>query len=509
MTHDRFPRRPRARFERRHAPLLAAALLLAIGLFAPPAARAEDQPDDPNDPWVAKVHDLKLPRSRLAVVVAERNRMRLQEAGSGPTTVLRQMIEERAVRQEAKRLGIEVLDEEVQAKLDELDTEVKQKTLGRKNLAQVVREQRTSMGELRANLKNQLLKERIAAHPENLGDTIPKDDNLRIIQTEVVITKLLKKTDVKYHWKVATQLEGSETDLPQNVVAAVNGQEITVRQYGEELLLRLPVSDIRQVLVEECKAALTREVALTVEEMTEVIAQEKKNWLAWRDKASQEAFRHVDYEEYVKLRYHLDLEQMRTDRYFRGLFGLIRQERQKITPEQVRKQWEDNREGRYGDAIRVYDVEILFAPQNPLLGQRTGRDRKEALRLANDYLRRIGTGVTFDQLAREVNARVNKDGKPDPSIRARRLLVRNTASGRLLFEKAKDMKDGQVSRPFETLSEVHVIRRESFEPAPTFEDLEDGILESMAQQNANTWLDEQVSDPKVVQVRWPLPETGP
>jgi hypothetical protein len=52
---------------------------------------------------------------------------------------------------------------------------------------------------------------------------------------------------------------------------------------------------------------------------------------------TQEAFRHLSYADYVKSRYHLDLDQMKKDRYLRGLFGLVRQERAKITPEEVRK----------------------------------------------------------------------------------------------------------------------------------------------------------------------------
>lgn len=504
---------PQPPLARRLVLLVVAALLLAT-----PVAGAED---DATDPWVAKVGGRTLYLSRLAEVVAWRMRSRLKEAGSGPTTVLRQMVQELAVVLEARRLGVTVPEEAVLRKWNELDTEVRSKTGGTKNLEEAIREQRSTKSEFMAHLRHQLLKEAIAGHPDNLGDTLPlpSDPSRRLAQTEVVITKVLKRTDVKYGWQTSLPQAPDELvevadDLPRNVVATVAvyadelpgpgepeqpGTPITVERFGEELVRRLPSTEIREIIEEECKAALTTQVALSVEDMTEVIEKEKENWNEWREMASQEAYRHLSYEDYVRMRYRLDLEQMRTDRYYRGLFGLILQEREKITPEQVRAEWEREKDGLYGDAILVTDLEILFSPQNPLTGSRGGRDRKEALKIANDLLRTIGTGVDFEKVTSDINAR------RDQTLRARRIRVHNSGTGRLLFEKAKDMKDGQISRPFETLSEVHVLRREEFIPAPAYEDVKETILEGMAKRNAHTWLEEQLVDEEQVTIRWPLP----
>jgi len=113
--------------------------------------------------------------------------------------------------------------------------------------------------------------------------------------------------------------------------------------------------------------------------------------------------------------------------------------------------------------------------------------------------------VPVDQIVREVNQR-RVQGRPDGTFHARRLTVRNTATGRLLFEHAKEMEDGQLSRPFETLSEVHVMRREKFVPAPRYEDVVDLIRQGMAQRRTHVWLEEQTSNPERVQIRWPLPK---
>ena len=234
--------------------------------------------------------------------------------------------------------------------------------------------------------------------------------------------------------------------------------------------------------------------------MSEVIEDERARWDQLREMTTQEAYRSLPYDEYIKMKYKLELEQLRQGRYFRGLYGLVKQEAAKLTPEDVEQEYLEKKDTLYGDAILVTDVEIAFAPQNPLLGDRGGRTRKDALKLASDFLLTVNGGVPFDQMIRDINAR------QDMSYRAQRLRVRNTSTGQLLYSKAEALADGQISRPFETLSEVHVLRREKFLPAKPFEEIQDVIRDGMAQRRAQEWLRERLEDPEAVRIRWPLPE---
>lgn len=494
-------------------PLLLLALLALVLAPALPG-HAED------DPWVAQVFDpgtgqwRSLTRSRLAAAVAWRMRTSLQEPGSGPTTILRQMVEERAVRQEARRLGLTVSKAEVDAAYVRLDKQVREQSRGAKNLKQMIlQDNKSTVAEFRVSLAHQLLKEKIAEHPSNLGDTLPKAQQRRIAQTEVVITELLKRTDVKYGWKTALQQDPTPMDvgivakvlvypgpLPPPEQRTAEGDPITMHEYGEDLVLRLPASQVKQIVEEECKAALTTQVALSIEDMTKVVEEERERWQQWRELTTQEAYRSLAYDEYVKMKYKLDVDQMVEDRYFRGLFGLVQQERTKLTPEEIKEEYLANKDTLYGDAILVTDVEIAFAPQNPLLGERGGRSRKEALGLGNEFLRTVHGGIPFDQMIRDIN------GRQDMSYRARRLRVRNTNTGRLLFSRADQLKDGQISRPFETLSEVHVMRREKFLPAQPFSEIKEIVREGMAQRRAHEWLQESLENEEAVKIRWPLPE---
>ena len=111
-----------------------------------------------------------------------------------------------------------------------------------------------------------------------------------------------------------------------------------------------------------------------------------------------------------------------------------------------------------------------------------------------------GNIAEFDKIASEVNQ------KRDGTFFSRRLRVRNTGNGRHLYEQAKLLEDGQVSRPFETLAEVHLIRREKWIPAPAFADVEDLIRQHLAFQKAREYLEEQMGDPEMVEIRWKQPD---
>ena len=479
-------------------------LVLVLAVLAPATLHAEGEGAPPSSPpadWVARVGDRYLTKERLARATVWRVMSDLMEAGSGATTVLRQRIQELVVAQEAARLGVQVTDEELRLEYDRLDKRVRDMSNGAKNLRQVIeREQGLSIVEFLQNLRHELLKEKVAAHQKYLG-LLPKDEKAKIAQIEVVIGELLKNAKVEYGVRCAMQPE--REDLGEGVIAKVNGVPLMHQEFGHQLVLRLPTSRIREIIQEECRAVLTAAWALTPEQMEALIAVEKERWLKRREMTTQEALRTVSYEDWVKMQYKLDLEGLKQDRYFRGLYGLVEAYRKQVKAEEVQADYDAQKETMYGDRFLVTDVQIAFAPRDDLLGPSGGRTRKEALKLANGILQRASLGVDFDTVAREVNE------KRDATFFSRRLRVRNTGNGRHLYEQAKLLQDGQVSRPFETLAEVHVVRREKWIPAPTFADVEDLIRQRLAYTKANEYLEAQMTDPKTVEIRWGQTEATP
>lgn len=477
--------------------------LIAI-LFLPAVTTAhadgEGAQTPPSD-WIARVGDQYLSRRRLAATVVWRVRQELMELGSGPLTILRQIVEERVVDQEARRLGLHVTNAEVDAKYREIDTKVRRRTNAAKTLREViVREQNSSVEEFRQVLRLQLLKEKVAGHQTYIGP-LPVDEKSKIAQIEVVIGELLGRAKVAYGARTALQAEPSK--LERGVIATVNGEPITLEEYGEELIARLATSRIKAVIRDECKALLTRRWALSVEAMDAVIARERERWDQWRTMTTQEVLTSVSYDDYVKMQYRLAVEQLKQDSYFRGLYGLVEAFRQEVAPEQIREEYEAKKSSVYGDAYLVTDIQVKFVPRNDLLGPSGGRTRREALKLANTVVRQAHAQEPFEDIARDVNQ------KRDPTFFARRLRIRNTDNERLLYEQAKLLDDGQVSHPFETLAEVHVLRREQRLEAPTYPQVEDMIRQGLALTKAHAWLEEQMTNPELVEVRWPPEERRP
>lgn len=472
---------------------LALAVVLALAL----PARAEDgaQPTAPPAGWVARVGDKYLTKESLANAAVWRVMSELKEMGSSPFTILRQVVQEMVVAQEARRLGLGVTDDELRRKYDELDTEVRRRTNGAKNLEEViVREQGTTVEEFMTTLRHLMLKEKVAGHQEYLG-LLPKDEGAKLAQIEVVISNLLNKAVVEYGIPTAVQPE--PVDLGPGVIAKVNGEPLTHQEFGQQLLLRLPTRNVLDLIQEECRAVLTTAWALDAAQMDALIEREKERWLQHREMSTQEAFRTVSYEDYVKMQFKLDLDGLKRDRYFRGLYGLIEAYRRQVTDEQIQKEYEKEKEAMFGDRFLVTDIQIAFAAQPGLLGPSSGRSRRDALKLANDILRQSSIGVPFDQIARDLNQ------KRDPTFYSRRLQVRNSGNGRHLYEQAKLLQDGQVSRPFETLAEVHIIRREKWIAAPTFDEVTDLIRQRLAFEEARKWLEQEMGNAAKVEIRWP------
>ena len=476
-------------------------ILVILSLLA---GRAGAEPEPAG--WVAKVTTeagvRHLTRDRLNGAVYARRASTLQDAGSNTLTILRQMIEERVVAQEARRLGITVTGADVQKRFDVIDTQVRRQANGNRNLLDVIRrDMKTTVVEFRDGLRYVLMKERVASHQDWIGP-LPKNETEKLAQIAVVTAALMKRAKVEYG--VPCALQETPSKLPAGHVVHVNGEPITAGELGEELIKRLPTGDIKKIIEEECKSVLTVSWALTPEQMDAVIERERTEWHRVRGLATQEAFHDMPYEQWIKLQYKLDVDTLRRDRYFRGLFGLVQHYRNQVTEEQIQKDWTDNRNTTWGERFLITDFVIAFSPKtDALLGPSAGRTYKEALKLSNALLRRIHSGESFDSVVRGVNERVDENGQPDRTFIAVRKGVRNTGNEVFLYDEAKLLEDEQVSRPFETLTEVHVIRRERRIRPPTFEEIEDTIRQRLASRQAHDALAAKMTDPKVVEIRWP------
>ena len=126
--------------------------------------------------------------------------------------------------------------------------------------------------------------------------------------------------------------------------------------------------------------------------------------------------------------------------------------------------------------------------------------RRDALKIANKLSAQLARGDAFDKVANEVNMQRRA------WIQAKRVRLYNTDQDLTLRQQAERMRDGDISSPFDTLAEVHVMQRVGLRPARTLAEVRPHVLETLARRKARTWIEEKLKDPAWVRLRWPLPE---
>jgi hypothetical protein len=469
------------------APGLLPALLLVAASAAsadPPApAPASDLPPLPAG-VIARVLGRDVTRAEFHRHLAQRLRVDLQDPKSPASTTLRMAIEEVVVAQEAARLGVAVTKADVDARYAEIDAAVRQKSNGETNLADLMKLQQTPIEEFRHNLFQLVSKERVASHPDHLGPDLPKDENARLAQIEVVTDQLMSRSRIE------------RDGLPEGVVVRVNGQPIDDEAFGRALDLRTHTAPY---LAEYVQALLLRDLALTEEAFDRALQKDRLVYERVRLLDPRPETQAVSFEEYLRARHGRGLDELRHDPYFRGLLALKERFRAEVTDDDVIKEWTAKAKSSYGPVLQVLDVVVSFRLPNAVFEPVARRSKEEAQAIAAEYARRL-RGADAEKALAEIRGRRTPEGRPDRSVQAVHRALRNDETDGLLFEAASKVEDGQWTPPFETLSEVHVVRRDRLVPAPTFEQAKELVRHDLVVFRANRWLSDQLRDPTVVRI---------
>lgn len=492
------------------------ALRLALCLSAllgprPSPARAEPLPELP-EPVVARVFDAagrkvaELTRDGLAYALAQKLEKDLADVGSGPLTILRELIEERLVQQEAKRLGLEVSAKEVADEEQKLDTRLRLAAGGQQNLAQLRQSKGMSAEDFRAWLKLELLKARIAEHPTYLGK-LPADEKQRMSQISVVIIELHKKA--KLVWAVANGLGAPVTPLPDQALVTVNGDPVTRAAFGQALMHRLPEDEIKDVLERECATKVLESEGVQLDDagMAAELELRSRLWLVQRSLMGDDRWRSLPFEQYLEGVLKMKREEIAANRYYRSFYGLVRAQRQSVTDADVAKEYAAKKDTHYGPAVVVHGLQVSFVRKTGLFGQGEGREKRDALTIVQGALRETAAGRPFSDVVKNIASRYHdprNPSLPDPTVREGRRRLFNVSADKILYDAALLLRDGETSNVVETLSELFVMRRESMEPARGLEEVRDVIREALAGAQARARLERVTQDATRVQIRWPL-----
>lgn len=451
----------------------------------------------------------------------------LEDVRSSAFTILRELLEEVVVGQEAERLAITVTDPDVNTLEGTLDKRLRDKSGGLQTLTELRKSKGMTREGLRWGLRLQLLEERVAAHPSHLG-RLPDDENQRMSQVSVVVAELLKDRS-QFVWGVKNAWGIQPANLAPGVLVLARGKPVMRDLYGWLLYHRMDEADLKEIVSQECTAKLleTEGVMLSEAEMNEEMAYRERLWLVQRLLVSQDAWRKVEYPAFLEGSLHKTVAEVKADRFYRAYYGLVRRERARITEPMVQKEFAAKKDTHYGPAILVEEFQVSFERKNALLQGGGKRDQREANQIASALLSRVrASGRPFEDAAKDVVAQYvdPRTRLPDPTVRYSRTRLFNVSANQILYEKAALLKDGETSGLVETLSEIHVMQRKGLEPAQTLETVKDAVREHLAgvevqyvlrgsprKKDAVTGLDEMgradkglLDDPARVQVRVPL-----
>lgn len=402
------------------------------------------------DHVVARVEGRELTYDDLCIAAFERVRHRLLDKGSLATTHLRWLIERRVLEHHARRLGLRVSDTEVQEHV---------RAVGDDRL----KELRMSREELRAAIRDQLLREHVGLQDE----------------------------DPPVAFSVPLGLPGEQRAMPPGVLVEIGASDedpltITTLELGGELIRPGTPPDGQEVIYEKIESMLLEDAGfdLTDEAFEREIALQRRHWSAYRRLAAQAALEDVTYEDWLYAKHRMTVERMKSSRYWPGYLALVRHMRESTTAEAVRAEYERKQETHWGRYLLVTVIREEKAREGP------GSVR--------DLRRRLAAGAAFTHVVRELNDAC------DPSYRAVRRRIRPSGDDLELWRRATALEAGELAGPFQTGTHVVLLRLESAYPAPSFEEIEVVVRESIARSKARAWLDSRLRDARRVQVhrRW-------
>jgi hypothetical protein len=452
--------------------LLASLLLPGLLLVAPGTARCGD--DAPlSDGVVARTDGRDVSYAELCLFAVADARADLRSRASIASQVLEMVVEERLARQTARRHGVSVTRADLEAFVDEL---------ARERSADLERLRRSlSPREAERRLVHLLLVRRVEATGLRLGDLRPA-------------ARIEAPFPIAGPHVVAA--------LEPGVVLSVEGEPVATLELGERLLSAGGAARAAETLDRACRTSLVAAHGwqLTPQAMPAEIEFVERLWSKERDYEAEPVWEtrvlHGG-KEAAPPPTHGDLLE---SPYYRALFGLVRHLRAAATGADVSAEIAREREGLYGPSVLVSWVRIEFADRPSPFDPATTRTLRQARALARTLRQRLVQGDAIERLSEEFASR----GETGTSFTRERL--HGTGASRLVYDRAAALADGEISAPFETLSELNVLVRHELRPAAPTAEIEPVARERLARRRAREWLEAAISDgARVIRART-LPE---
>jgi hypothetical protein len=202
----------------------------------------------------------------------------------------------------------------------------------------------------------------------------------------------------------------------------------------------------------------------------------------------------VSFEDWLRDRLGLTLEELRRDGGFRANLLARRIAGAGIAPEAVRREWEGN-PGRYGESARVRRIVVHGEERAGVFGS-SARPMAEARAIADRALEEVRSGRPFDAVARKYS-----EDAPAEEARGQPMEFTTAPGATVLpqpvLEAVFRAKEGEVLGPLKAVDGWYLVLVERRTPAPTFEQAAPRVREDLVAAAVREWRLALRNDPEV------------
>lgn len=442
---------------------VAAAALLALATVFPQPAAAQETPALPPD-VVARVFGEDVTESQLRERLVRRNLT--TDRGR---EILDLIVEDEIVAAEARRRGIVVRQEEVDAYVRDVEAKVKAQGWEGKTFDDVLAETKTTREEFLRTAREYLVRVQMARADYGMKGA----DELAPERLKAWVLDLRRRRPAR------------TTGLPEGVLAQVDGAAIDRDRYGRELRRRLPVEQVEAVRAEIVLDVATRHavqragVTVTDEEVGAQVARLRERF----EKNPRARGTGLTFDAFLEQTFGVGEAGLRADPTFRSRVGLERMLSARISDDDVRSHWEANRLA-WGERAMVRQA-IFPASDERVRGSRAPSFREAtdlALRAKTDILERAAAnrGVPLGDLL----AAVARENEPDPEARRAAgepvAWTRLNVQGEPQIEKAAfEGALGTIQGPLRAADGLRLLLVEERRPAPSYDDVKGAVRDEL------------------------------
>jgi parvulin-like peptidyl-prolyl isomerase len=368
---------------------------------------------------------------------------RYNSAHPNARIALEDYLKERIVLREAGQRNISVTNQEIQAFLDKLDRQVRERSKGTMTLEDLMKSKEMTLDEFRRRARVSRLRERVARSIIRERDkTWPPNKEASEDLVTVTIDELWQKEPKEFDL----------AKLDKGLLAKVGDIEINEYDYGRQLVRVLPITELSRalqdlVLAEQVVLLIGNRAEPTMEEMESerrAFLIREANRIARLSGKDVKEVTEAMIDEVLRQR-GLSIAkvlenpgfkaQARARGYFRG----------KLSDEDMTKFYEEN-SAKYGDRLRVRRILIIARAQRVMIAGKKVRTLDQGRAAAEAIYLRLKGGEDFGKIAMQ--------GSDDPDVIRKNggfvplWLTADAPSYEDTWAQANRLKVGEISAPF-------------------------------------------------------------